>query len=696
MNSTLSNNMHNQNKNIKLDVGGKKIKIPHDLIVKSDLLKSIVKNTSFLDMDPVIFNYVLEVLRSGNIQTHHHKKYNNTLVRLGLLDKNLYLKPKIVLANPFQYKEQDKFKIIKLILRGKKFKTFKCTLVKCPLLVKELAKSNGDFIFLDKDYKAFSYILNLLRNNETCFFPKTYFNELDSYEIGYYTSDRIRTVKTVNQNQEQSESIIDRLEKNLERNFIENGTHVSFDDEIESNTSAKNDVNLNEEIEKNMPKQEEHKNNTFDFKIDKNFIKHSMDNKHEFLQDTYNTNETSMKSGLLQITSNNTKIYDKELKTSLSKFYAYSDRLTNPFDKIYSHSSVDQYFNLLPTHSIIHQQIKSQKYSIVEKEVSVDFGKTLVFDLPSEDHGDMIDDMIIIIDLDPLYAGRWVNHLGNMIIKRLYFNLNKETVINLTGEFLDIKNKLYLQNGSQYDYMNIIYDTDEEGNRISRKYNRIMLPIKLSEKIPITKENVKMLLYIELQDQYKCVIFPDEYDGEDIGGGLVNLSILTNYINLSVERPKIINNTNMYVYNNVKLISKNISTINATNDYCLTVIPLNSFDYIKDLVIVIHSYEDIENHNYFKYTDDLLDAELMIGNDTLFKLDKMMMNKYLPLKYFKKVPDSKGIYYYSFSTDPLSNKLFGGYNVHFKKEYKTNLLVRTNKINGVIHVYSNNYFITNL
>ena len=401
-----------------------------------------------------------------------------------------------------------------------------------------------------------------------------------------------------------------------------------------------------------------------------------------------------MKSGLLQITSNNTKIYNNELKNILSNFYPYSNRITNPLDKIYSHSSVDQYFNLLPNYSIIHQNIESQRYSTIEENISVDFGKTLVFDLNSNNYGDIIDDMIIVIDLEPLSDGRWINHLGNMLIKRIYFNLNKETVINLTGEFLDIKNKLYYTNGSEYDSMNIIYNTDEEGDEISKKHNRIMLPLNLSEKIPITKDNVNMLLYIELQDKNNCII--NNNNNNIIGGNISNLSVLTNYINLSVERSKIINNTNLYIYNNVKLISKNISTENSTNDYCLTVVPLDGLDYIKDLIIVIHTYNDIEDNNYFQYSDDLLDAELIIGDDVLFKLDSIMMNKYLPLKYFKKIPNSKGIYYYSFSTNPFSNKLFGGLNVNFKEEYKTNLLIRTNKINGIIHVYSNNYFITNL
>ena len=78
------------------------------------------------------------------------------------------------------------------------------------------------------------------------------------------------------------------------------------------------------------------------------------------------------------------------------------------------------------------------------------------------------------------------------------------------------------------------------------------------------------------------------------------------------------------------------------------------------------------------------------------RLDKMMLNKYLPLKYFNKVPRSSGIYYYSFSAAPKSDKLFGGLNCNFDEKYKINLIVRTNKINGIIHVYSKNYFIATL
>ena len=57
-----------------------------------------------------------------------------------------------------------------------------------------------------------------------------------------------------------------------------------------------------------------------------------------------------MLSGLLQITSNDSQLYNH--KDILNKYYAYSNRLPNQIDKVFSHSSSEQYFNLPPTYSI--------------------------------------------------------------------------------------------------------------------------------------------------------------------------------------------------------------------------------------------------------------------------------------------------------------------------------------------------------
>ena len=362
------------------------------------------------------------------------------------------------------------------------------------------------------------------------------------------------------------------------------------------------------------------------------------------------------------------------LKTQ--NYIKQSDRIKNTNNKIYSNSSVDQYHNILPTN----------------KE-DINFGRTLEYNLSEGGYGDLIDDMIIVIDLEALDDNIWVKKVGNMIIKNIYLSLNDNKIINITGEYLDIQNNL---KNNDYECMNIKYNTIEEGLKISQKQNRIMIPLLLSEKIPVGKENLNFKLYIDIQEKDKCIKnITKELSIETNDDKIKNISLLTNYINLSDNKEYFLQTKEIYIYNNIKLISKNI-TQSVDLDYCLTIIPLDSFDYIKDIIIVVHSYDDIINSEYLNYTNALIDAELVIGQYTLFKLDNMMLNKYLPIKYFNKKPNSNGIYYYSFSTRPKTNNLFNGLNIDFSKDYKVNLVLKTLKINGFIHIYSNNYFIASL
>jgi hypothetical protein len=584
-----------------INICSKKIKINNSDLNKYSFLNKIIDKYDFIDMDPHIFNYILNVVQSINklTQTHHHKKYNNTLVKLGILGTELYIKPKIILPLT-EYNKPDKFMIYTINVRGKQYKTYKYILIKSPLLYREILNTNKNEIYIDQDYTIFNLVLNLMRNNETCYFPSKYINELNIYELKYINVEQ-RTTK------------------------IENNTKIHF------------------------------------------------------LNDTFQNNNTTSLAGELQILSNESKIGTGDIHDILSNFNDYSYKTINQNDKIYSPSSSDQFFNINPCNSIsIIYDENNNKQNVMDDDVIINFGKILAFNL-SNNYGDMIDDILVQLDISKLLYGSFVNNLGNMIIKRIYINLNDSTIINFTGEYLDIYNKLYVK-------------YENQNNDINDSNSRILIPIKISEKIPIRKENINLVLYIELQDKQKCIInYDDTIDISKIGGDLINVSLIVNYINLHNEKSKILENNNLYIYNNVKLITKNISPPTDNFNYCLTVVPLDSFNYIKDLIFVIHSYDDIKISNYFNYIDEIIDIELKIGDNTLFKLDKLMLNKYIPFKYFSKFPDSNGIYYYSFSANPKSNKLFGGLNIHFNEEHKITAHIRTNVFKGVIHIYSNNY-----
>jgi hypothetical protein len=583
-----------------INVCSKKIKINNSDLNKYSFLNKIIDKYDFIDMDPHIFNYILNVVKGPNnlSQTQHHKKYNNMLVKLGLLGKDLYIKPKLILPL-IEYNKPDKFMIYTINVRGKQYKTYKYILIKSPLLYREILNTNKNEIYIDQDYTIFNLILNLMRNNEICYFPSKYINELKTYELKYI---------------------------NTKQN-IENNTKINF------------------------------------------------------LNDTFQNNNTSSTASELQILSNESKIGTGDIHDILSNFNDYSYKTINQNDKIYSPSSSDQFFNINPCNSIsITYDENNNKQNIMDDNVIIDYGKILAFNL-SNNNGDMIEDILVQLDIAKLLYGSFVNNLGNMIIKRIYINLNDSTIINFTGEYLDIYNKLYINYNINYDdYVNV------------NENIRILIPIKILEKIPIRKENINVLLYIELQDKQKCIINSNEsIDVSKIGGDLINVSLIVNYINLHNEKSKVLENNNLYIYNNVKLITKNISSPTDNLNYCLTVVPLDNFNYIKDLIFVIHSYDDIKISNYFNYIDEIIDIELKIGDNTLFKLDKLMLNKYIPFKYFSKFPNSNGIYYYSFSANPKSNKLFGGLDINFNDEYKITAHIRTNVFKGVIHIYSNNY-----
>ena len=98
-------------------------------------------------------------------------------------------------------------------------------------------------------------------------------------------------------------------------------------------------------------------------------------------------------------------------------------------------------------------------------------------------------------------------------------------------------------------------------------------------------------------------------------------------------------------------------------------VPLTSFGTIKDLFFTIASRDAAAKGTIGVYIDDLIELEilqLVIDPTTLIKslrvhsrLESSMLNGYLPLQQLGHSLPS-GIYYYSFSSDPLSPQVQGG------------------------------------
>lgn len=549
---------------ITLDVGGYKIDSYYNTICKSPILEQLIDSDgSFIDFDPKIFNYILNVLRSGQY-TNLNKKYINILIKLKIIDSTNYIQPKIVLNENNIDKPNDGIglHIIEINVSGKKFKTYKKTLLKSTYFQKILNDKNTETsIFIDNDHNAFGFILNLLRFNESSYFPDKYMSTLDLYGISY----------------------------------------------VRPNPILKQNINL----------------------------------------DIYTSNSVDCEAALLHIVSNNSIINNEIFKLNLD--------LVKPS--------------------------YSNQYIPVTSLDNIDYGETLMFELNLYDKdgiimGDIIDDLIVVIDIAPLVNGTWTNKLNDIIINNCYIEFNDDIQVHLIGEHSYLLNMI---NGNLRDY-NIMSDTD----------NRLLIKLNFIDKIP-TKINTK--LYITIENKHKCITGIDDQiiTGTQIGtsGQIINCSLLVNYVYLdSVIREKIVLNENLYVYNNSKLITVNIDTQNIINDYCLTIIPFETFDHIKDIFVVIYTDDKL-----YQYDDILLDMELFIKDKQLFRLDKYMLTQYIPIKYFNKKLDD-GIYYYSFSSNPKENKVNGGLHCNFDPNYPINVAIKTKINNGIIKIYSNNYFIT--
>jgi hypothetical protein len=546
-------NIYNKDNTININVGNKLFTIHQNKINKNEKLKDLIENYDFIDMDPNIFSYIIELIDKELEQTNHHKKYNNTLVQFKLLNKELYIKPFITLNDVFNYDADDMYTIITINCKGHVFKTFKCTIMKSSYLIKKLAASENNIIYLDIQYKSFNYILNLLRDNETCFFPKEYINDLEQFQLNY---------------------------------------------KIYNNT-----------VETNI----------------------------------YQNNQTNISAGLIHMILNDNKIYDQQLKKILNKYRAKPNIITNN-DQLYSYSSSNQYFNIKPINDI-------------------DFEKTIIFNFDSKNYGDIIDDLILVIYLPQLKKGKWIH---NSIIKQVELFFNNKIISKIPGQYIDIYNKLYNTN---YDKLSCS--------------NKIYIPIKFNQKIPVIKESIKVSLHVEINKLQNCII------NNNLQHNLVDCTLISNFINLSTERNLLINNKDLYIYNTINHIN---TPINQTdnNDFNITKISLNdNIDYIKDLVITIATQDHL-------YDPILIDAKLIINDYVFFNLDSIMLNKYIPLKYLNSIPATDGIYYYSFSNNPMINKLFGGLCVNSNKQYKINLIIKTNKKKGIINIFSNNYSLANL
>ena len=148
---------------------------------------------------------------------------------------------------------------------------------------------------------------------------------------------------------------------------------------------------------------------------------------------------------------------------------------------------------------------------------------------------------------------------------------------------------------------------------------------------------------------------------------LNNYSINVNELNENsntITQPDIID---------IKLKPHQLTLLKSCIDFENNRIKLNNYNKIKN------KYPELKENDYIKSSIGIIGDKVGSGKSYVV-LALILCNKEINSSQI----ESYGL-----------NKIFVNISTQVET-YKTNLLIRTNKINGVIHVYSNNYFITHL
>ena len=354
-------------------------------------------------------------------------------------------------------------------------------------------------------------------------------------------------------------------------------------------------------------------------------------------------------------------------------------------------SSLQQYVSQNSYYQKFSHMMHLENYNIITTNSKLAFGTNIIFNLTNSHQSlyETISELYVSIDipiLNPIESIEYVDMIEYHLIDSasIYYsetNMGCDSIGTITSDYLYLYPIIYTHNNDYHQVAGM------SSNKLKVLYNntlidihRITLPLFSFKMNPLPIKRmidnaITAQLVIKMASLQKILKTPSNIP-------LLNITLTANYINKVFP---INNHPSPYIFNRLHPLVCPVP-ISDNQIYDELTIPLTNMGLIKDFFFVIISKDNHIAGTIDRFCDNLIEIEINCDNTCLCKLDSTMLNYYIPLKNLShKLPI--GVYYYSFSLEPMKNIFLGGC-----VGQSCELRFRVKKLSDVIRLYVHEYF----
>lgn len=358
----------------------------------------------------------------------------------------------------------------------------------------------------------------------------------------------------------------------------------------------------------------------------------------------------------------------------------------------------------------------SYEHIIHNLKGGVKFGETITFDITHV--GDLIQNMYLHIVLpsieDDTINYNYTESVGHAIIDNIRLLIGEQIYDQYNGEYLELYSELNNDYGKQLSLDKLINKVGYYSNSIvNRKQQDLWIPLAFwfckdtYSSLPISalsnssiKIEVKLRKFTDIVSGNN-ILSCNNYDNKKITkcellGKHYFLDTQERTTFLSKPLEYCITQTNMYLNQNIQ---NNLQTDATANN----IIPSNyNIDIpfkclLKELFWTINTDINIEQNNYFKYTNSnqinhFYKGRLQLnGDDIMDTMDNTYFSKILPYEFYKMIPINRNFAVYPFSCKPFDNHPTGHLNLFLTKSFNIQLETVQTISNQYVNIYGTSY-----